>query len=59
LLEAAEKGNLKYVRELLDDGVDVNSRNKYGESALTKSAEQGRLDLAKFLLERGAYVNAV
>jgi len=51
-------GNLKMVRELIRRGVDINVRDKYGETLLHCAAFQGHLDVAKLLVESGADVDA-
>ena len=43
----------------LDHGVDVNTRDSTGTTALMVAAGTGRHDVAKFLIEHGADVNAV
>ena len=58
LIEAAKKGDLEQVRDLLDEGADVNAKNGDGLTALMAAAETGNLDVVKFLIEKGADVNA-
>ena len=57
LLEAAENGNIEMVRQLLDDGVDVNIQNRNGDTALIKSSLKGHTDIIKLLLNHGADPN--
>lgn len=45
-------------KALLDSGVDVNSRDRGGRTALHLAAKQGQVELARYLLSRGADVNA-
>jgi hypothetical protein len=59
LLDAARAGNRASVLALLDTGVNVNTANKYGVSALGFAAERGHLDIVQLLVERGADVNVV
>jgi ankyrin repeat protein len=54
--EAVRKGDLALVTSLLDKGVDVNSKFRYGATALFKAAERGHLEIVKLLLARGADV---
>jgi hypothetical protein len=54
--EAVRKGDLAQVTSLLDKGVDVNAKFRYGATALFKAAERGYLDIVKLLLARGADV---
>lgn len=58
LLAAARAGDAPAVRALLDAGVDVNAASRYGATALTMAADQGRLEVMRLLLERGANVSA-
>jgi len=55
--EAAFTGNLKRVKELLNQGVPVNSRDEYGRTPLHRAAYKGRLNVVQELLKRGARVN--
>jgi hypothetical protein len=56
--EAARKGDVAAVRKLLDEGIDVNTRFRYGVTALSYASDRGHLDVVTLLLERGADVNA-
>ena len=58
LFLAAGEGNLEAVRYLLDEGADVNAREKLGDTALTEATYYGRFEVVKELLFRGADVNA-
>ena len=57
LLNAATSGKLKQVENLLDSGIDVNTRNYACRTALMRAVEMGHLPLVKLLLSRGADVN--
>jgi len=58
LLTAAQKGKTETVKSLLDEGVDVNAKDRFGWTALIKAAMFGYNDIMKILLDRGADVNA-
>jgi ankyrin repeat protein len=58
LIGAAEQGELSRVRELVADGVDVNSRDEDGCTALHRAISEGFHPVAAFLIERGADVIA-
>ncbi len=58
LLQAATLGDVAQVRRLIDDGVDVNGVGFGDRTALHESAEHAHVDIVKYLLERGANVNA-
>jgi hypothetical protein len=57
-LEAIETGKLATVDALLAKGAGINARDKYGRTALMKSADAGNLPLMAMLLQRGADVSA-
>ena len=51
--EAVRKGDAAAVTALLDKGVDVNAKFRYGMTALFKAAERGHVEVVKILLARG------
>jgi ankyrin repeat protein len=55
--EAARKGDTAAVAKLLDAGVDVNTKFRYGATALSYACDHGNLGVVRLLLERGADVN--
>ena len=62
LFEAVEIRNIDKVKELLDKGVNVNARRKFGGTPLMAAVFGGfipvDINLVKLLLEYGADVNA-
>ena len=54
---AAGEGKEEVLQFLLDKGVPVDIRNKYGVTALCSAAWFGQYDTAKMLIQRGANVN--
>lgn len=58
LITAAQKGKTETVKYLLDKGVDVNAKDRFGWTALIKAAMFGYNDIVKILLDKGADVNA-
>jgi outer membrane protein assembly factor BamB len=54
LREAARRGDLEKAKALLDAGVPVDAKNRYGATALFFAADKGHLPLIQFLIERGA-----
>src|SRR5947208_7456790 len=58
LSEAARKGDAVTVKTLLDEGVDVNTKFRYGATALSYACDRGHVEVVKLLLERGADANA-
>jgi hypothetical protein len=57
LLVAAEKGDAARVEKLLAAGADINSRGKYGQTALYDAILHDHPRLAATLIARGADVN--
>ena len=57
LIDAAQKGDTKAVLSALENGANVNARNKYGLSALMVAAKEAKTDTALALIEKGADVN--
>jgi len=54
LQEAARKGDAATVKRLLDEGVDVNTKFRYGTTALFYACDHGHVDVVKVLLDKGA-----
>lgn len=52
--KATNSGNYQEVCLLLDDGEDINSLDRYGQTALMNAAYRGDTQLVKLLVERGA-----
>jgi len=59
LHDAAKTGDLKQVKALLKQGIDVNSKNKQGATPLHWAAFKGHVDVAKELINNGAKVNVL
>ena len=57
LVKAAESGQLKIVRYLVDHGADVHVRTKFGNTALMGASLFGYLDVVEYLISRGANIN--
>jgi ankyrin repeat protein len=55
IIEAAEKGDLREVKELIHTKVDLNAKNEEdGSTALMKAAANGHLEVVEALLRAGA-----
>lgn len=57
LIGAAQEGRADRVAHFLDRGVDVNAKDRFGDSALIVAAEHGHADVVTLLIQRGADVN--
>lgn len=57
LLAAAEKGDSRKVKALLDDGVPVDCSNIISIQAIHNAAKAGDLELVRLLLARGARID--
>eukprot|EP00002_Diphylleia_rotans_P028415 TRINITY_DN5737_c0_g1_i3.p1 TRINITY_DN5737_c0_g1~~TRINITY_DN5737_c0_g1_i3.p1 ORF type:complete len:402 (+),score=73.99 TRINITY_DN5737_c0_g1_i3:70-1275(+) len=54
---AAACNNLAAIQALMQSGVDVNTRNAYGQTALHTASWHGFVDIMRFLIEHHADVN--
>ncbi|GAA5817264.1 hypothetical protein MFLAVUS_010807 [Mucor flavus] len=54
---AAGDGQLDRVKELVETGVDVNSQDQFGYTAMHAAVSYSQIDIVKYLLEKGANVN--
>ena len=57
MLEAAREGDNSKVKSLLEQGVPVGARNRFGNTALIYAARSGNQALVKLLLDMGADVS--
>ncbi|MFB0552620.1 MAG: ankyrin repeat domain-containing protein [Phycisphaerae bacterium] len=55
---AARAGDLAKVKSFIEEGTDVNARDKGGETPLFSAVLADNSDVAKFLITKGADVNA-
>ena len=54
---AARKGDSAALKALLDKGVNVNVKTRYGATALSYACDKGHVEVVRLLIERGADVN--
>ena len=54
---AVRRGHRKFVQALIEQGVDVNTRDKHGYSAAMRAAKAGRLDDLLMLINNGAKID--
>jgi ankyrin repeat protein len=58
LINACVEGGLQEVKELLDNGANINAKDEYGNTALILAAHKGHTEIVKLLMDSGADVNA-
>ena len=58
LITAAQKGKESSIGRILRGGVDVDSRDRYGYTALHYAAQRNNEELARYLVSKGASINA-
>ncbi len=54
LIESSGNGNLDNVRVLIEQGANINATNEIGLSAYHNALIRGRVDITKYLKEKGA-----
>lgn len=54
---AATRGDVEAARRLLEAGVNINARDRYGQTALMLAAHRGHVALVELLVEKGADLN--
>jgi ankyrin repeat protein len=57
LHDACKSGEIAAVRKLLDNGVDMNWKNTFGDTALIYASVHGHVEIIKLLLDRGAQID--
>lgn len=55
---AAKTGHVSALARLLDSGVDINCRDRYGQTALMLASVHGHDEAVRFLLDRNANPDA-
>lgn len=58
LATAIKESNIGLTEELINQGVDVNYKGPWGETALHNASESGNFEIVKLLVDNGADVNA-
>ena len=47
---------IKRVKLLIEKGIDINKKNRYGPKALHIASEKGHTDIVELLTEKGAEI---
>lgn len=55
--KAAKNNDVELLKNLIDEGIDVNTTTEYGATALMYAADKGNLEAVNLLLENGADPN--
>lgn len=58
LVEAAEQGDITAVKQALDQGADIEQRDKRMRTPLMAATNANQIEVARLLIDRGADVNA-
>jgi len=58
IVEASKHGHIDVVKTLLEKGVDINTKDEYGYTALSYAALKGHAEVVDLLIEYGADTNA-
>ena len=57
--DAARDKNIEVLKQHLESGIDVNLKDKFGDTLLHKAALNGHKVIAELLIEKGADVNII
>jgi len=58
LRQAVEDGNIERVKQLIEEGADVNVKYRRGTTVLHLASGVGRMDMVELLVSKGAKINA-
>jgi ankyrin repeat protein len=57
LMMVASRGDIDVAKLLLESGADINRRDTFGETPLSRAAWSGNVEMVRFLLAKGANCN--
>ena len=57
LIDAARYGDLETVKLLIENGADIDAKDKDGYTVLMYASNNGNLEIIKYLVENGADIN--
>jgi uncharacterized protein len=55
--DGVRRGDADIVRDLLSRGIDPNTRDRHGQTALMLAAQAGHLRLVQLLIDHGCHLN--
>ena len=58
VVDCIRSGNIQTVQTFIKNAKNVNAETKDGETALMIASQGGNLEIARFLVEKGANVDA-
>jgi len=58
IVSAAYSGKVDIIRHLLNSGVDIEAKDKFGGTALARAAQMNQIETVRMLLEAGADTDA-
>lgn len=56
LLQLVNDGEIDDIRYLIEQGVDINTQGKNGETMLMRAIKTHQFEIAKYLIEKGANI---
>ena len=57
IIDAAGRGDINKVKELINSGANINQQDRIGENALIEAAEGGHIEVVKLLIENKVNLN--
>ena len=59
MTRASQRGHIRIIQYILSLNINIDIRNRLGNTALMEAARFGNIGLVRFLLSRGADINAI
>ena len=55
--KAVRNGDASKIEKLVDEGAEINARDRYSQTALMLASQHGHADIVRLLVDRGADLN--
>ncbi len=55
--KAVRNGDASMIEKLVDEGAEINARDRYSQTALMLASQHGHIDIVRLLVDRGADLN--